>query len=147
MSRSPACPVHLSWSPHGHDHHAGAPEFYRHGSNSYHKDQSQSNLLENVYSRRQIKNDQPGSHDFRRFLHQFLTDFPQILQRPGPFSIQILTALRNFVKLYSVFQKLDHLTCSKLKLRRPSITPNSRILLHGLIFEIINIILRIFHRC
>ena len=29
----------------------------------------------------------------------------------------------NFVKLYSVFQKLAHLTCSKLKLQRPSITP------------------------
>ena len=25
----------------------------------------------------------------------------------------------NFVKLYSVYQKLDHLTCSKLKLWRP----------------------------
>ena len=32
----------------------------------------------------------------------------------------------NFVKLYSVFKKLDHLTCNKLKLRRPS----TRILLH-----------------
>ena len=29
----------------------------------------------------------------------------------------------NFVKLYSVFQKLDHLTCNKLKLRRSSLTP------------------------
>ena len=27
------------------------------------------------YTRHQIKNDQPGSHDFRRFLHQFWTDF------------------------------------------------------------------------
>ena len=25
----------------------------------------------------------------------------------------------NFVKLYSLFQKLDHLTCGKFKLRRP----------------------------
>ena len=31
----------------------------------------------------------------------------------------------NFVKLYGVFQKLDHLTCNKLKLRRPSINPLS----------------------
>ena len=44
------------------------------------------------YTRRQIKNDQPGSHDFRRFLCQFLTDFLQILRRP--LSIQILTALK-----------------------------------------------------
>ena len=29
----------------------------------------------------------------------------------------------NFVKLYIVFQKLDHLTCNKFKLRRPSINP------------------------
>ena len=28
----------------------------------------------------------------------------------------------NFVKLYSVFQKLDHSTCNELKLRRPPIT-------------------------
>ena len=28
----------------------------------------------------------------------------------------------NFLKISSVFQKLDHLTCSKLKLRCPSIT-------------------------
>ena len=33
------------------------------------------------YTRRQIKNNQPGSHDFRRFLHQFWTDFLEILQR------------------------------------------------------------------
>ena len=29
----------------------------------------------------------------------------------------------NFVELYIIFQKLDHLTCNKLKLRRPSINP------------------------
>ena len=44
------------------------------------------------YTRRQIKNAQPGSHDFRRFIRQFLTDFLQILQMP--FSIQILTAMK-----------------------------------------------------
>ena len=27
----------------------------------------------------------------------------------------------NFVKLYSVFQKLNHLTCNELKLRRSSL--------------------------
>ena len=32
-----------------------------------------------VYTRRQIKNDQPGSHDFRRFLRQFWTDFLEIV--------------------------------------------------------------------
>ena len=51
---------------------------------------SVSNLLTD-YTRRQIKNDQPGSHDFRRFLRQFSTDFldVEILQRP--FSIKIQT--------------------------------------------------------
>ena len=44
------------------------------------------------YTRRQIKNDQPGSHDFRRFLRQFWTDFLEILQRP--FSIKILTGVK-----------------------------------------------------
>ena len=29
----------------------------------------------------------------------------------------------NLVKLYSVFQKLDHLTCNELKLRRSSLKP------------------------
>ena len=43
---------------------------------------------------RQIKNDQPGSHDFRRFLRQFWTDFHEILQRS--FSITILTVLNFF---------------------------------------------------
>ena len=44
------------------------------------------------YSRRQIKNDQPGSHDFRRFLRQFWADFLEISQRP--FSIEILTRVK-----------------------------------------------------
>ena len=30
---------------------------------------------------------------------------------------------KNFVKVYAVFQKLDHLTCSKLKICCPSINP------------------------
>ena len=33
------------------------------------------------YARCEIKNDQPGSHDFQRFPRQFLTDFLEILQR------------------------------------------------------------------
>ena len=46
-----------------------------------------------VYTRSQIKIDQPGSHDFRQFLRQFWTDFLEILQRS--FSIKILTAVEN----------------------------------------------------
>ena len=54
--------------------------------------------------------------------------FPFILNRfPWNFAKVIfysnLNRPENFVKLYSEFQKLDHLTCSKFKLRRPSITP------------------------
>ena len=45
------------------------------------------------YTHRQIKNNQPGWHDFQRFLRQFRTDFLEILQRP--FSIKILTAVKN----------------------------------------------------
>ena len=45
-----------------------------------------------AYTRRQIKNDEPGSHDFRRFLRQFCTYFLEILQRP--FSIKILTGVK-----------------------------------------------------
>ena len=45
------------------------------------------------YTRRQIKNDQPGSHDFRRFLRQFWTDFLEILQMPFP--IKIPAAVKN----------------------------------------------------
>ena len=44
------------------------------------------------YTRREIKNDQPGSHDFQRFLCQFLTGFLEILQRL--FSIKILTGVK-----------------------------------------------------
>ena len=44
------------------------------------------------YTRHQIKNDQPGSHDFWRFLRQFLTNFLEILQRPFP--LKILTGVK-----------------------------------------------------
>ena len=43
-----------------------------------------------AYTRCQIKNDQPGSHDF---LRQFSTDFLEILQRS--FSIKILIGVKN----------------------------------------------------
>ena len=43
-------------------------------------------------TRRQIKNDQPESHDFRRFLRQFWTDFLEILQRT--FSFKMLTGVK-----------------------------------------------------
>ena len=50
---------------------------------------------------------------------------PSILNRfPLNFAKAIFysdPSLENFVNLHSVFQKLDHLTCSKLKLRRRSI--------------------------
>ena len=45
------------------------------------------------YTYRHIKQE---SHVFRRFLRQFSTDFLEI------------------AKLYSVFQKLDHLKCNKI---------------------------------
>ena len=50
-------------------------------------------------------------------LNRFPSNFAKAIFYSNPDSPE------NFVKLYSVFQKLDHLTCSKLKLRRPSITP------------------------
>ena len=48
----------------------------------------------NHYIQSQIENDQPGSHDFRRFLRQFRTDFLEIWEIM-PFSILILTAVKN----------------------------------------------------
>ena len=58
----------------------------------------------------------------------------------------------NFVNLYSVFQKLDHLTCNELKLRRSLFNPIKPILefyymANGLTFEILNIILRNVYPC
>ena len=76
---------------------------------------------------------------------------PSILNRFSPNFVKAIfysnpNSPENFVKLYSVFQKLDHLTCNELKLLRPSI---SRILLHGKWsnFKYLNIILRIFYPC
>ena len=51
-----------------------------------------------------------------------ITDFLMILAWASPFK-QNPNIPENFVKLYIVFQKLDHLTCNKLKLRRPSLNP------------------------
>ena len=50
-----------------------------------------------AYARGQIKNDQTGSHDFRRFLRQFSTDCLEILQMP--FSIKILTGVKIFSEI------------------------------------------------
>ena len=78
---------------------------------------------EAFYIKCHIKTDQPGSHNCRWFLSQFSTDFHEILKT----SVQKKpNSPENFVKLYSVFQKLDHFTFNKLKLRRFSI-----ILLHA----------------
>ena len=51
-------------------------------------------------------------HDFRRFS----SNFSKAIFYSNHNSPE------NFVKLYSVFQKLDNLTCNELKLRCPSIT-------------------------
>ena len=48
-----------------------------------------------VYTRRQIKKDQPGSYDFWRFSRKISTDFLEILQRS--FSIEILIAVKYVV--------------------------------------------------
>ena len=50
-------------------------------------------------------------------LNRFSSNFAKVIFYSNPNTLEI------FVKLYSVFQKLDHLTCNELKLRRPSITP------------------------
>ena len=50
-------------------------------------------------------------------LNRFSSNFAKVIfysNHNGP---------ENFAKLYSVFQKLDHLTCNELKLRRSSLTP------------------------
>ena len=55
-----------------------------------------------------------GAHAFRRSLRQFLRQlsayFVQDICKSYP------NIDKNFVKLYSELQKLDHLTCSKLKI-------------------------------
>ena len=66
------------------------------------------------YTQSHIKNAQPGPHIFGDFS---VNSKPISLKFcKGHFFIQI-------VKLYSGFQKLDYLTRSELKLRRPSLTP------------------------
>ena len=51
-------------------------------------------------------------------LNRFSSNFAKAIFYSNPNSPD------NFVKLYSVFQKLDHLsTCNELKLRRSSLTP------------------------
>ena len=77
----------------------------------------------------------------------FLAIYPSIINRfPSNFAKAIFysnpNSPENFVKLYRVFQKLDYLTCSKVKLRRPS-KPIKLILefyymANGLTFQILN---------
>ena len=50
-------------------------------------------------------------------LNRFSSNFAKAIFYSNPNSPE------NFVKSYSAFQKLDHLTCNKLKLRRSSLTP------------------------
>ena len=67
--------------------------------------------LNEPYTRRQIKNDQPGSHDFRRFLRQFSTDCLEILQRP--FSIKILTGVK--ISENSIYYLKSYTICHVIK--------------------------------
>ena len=54
--------------------------------------------------------------DSFHFLNRFSSNFAKAIFYSNPNSPE------NFVKLYCAFQKLDHLTCNKLKLRRSSLT-------------------------
>ena len=60
-----------------------------------------------------------GAHAFHRFFRQLSTDFQESLNRTFPSHVS--TSIKKFVESYAELQKLDHLTCSKLKL--PSINP------------------------
>ena len=67
------------------------------------------------------------------------------------FAVKLTRSPTNFVKLYSVFQKLDHLTCNDLNYDVP-LYPIKLILefyymANGLTFEVLNIILRLFYPC
>ena len=68
------------------------------------------------YTLRQINQDSMIFVDSPSILNRFPSNFAKVIFYSNPNSPE------NFIKLYSVFQKLDHLTCSKLKLRRPSIS-------------------------
>ena len=59
-----------------------------------------------------IKNDQPGSNGFRRFLSQLSIVFQEILQ--ALFCKRITNSPANFFKIYSILQKLEHLTCNTI---------------------------------
>ena len=63
-----------------------------------------------------INQDRMISAIYPSILNQFTLNFAKAIFYSKPNSPD------NFVKLYSVFQKLDHLTCGKFKLRHPSIT-------------------------
>ena len=54
-----------------------------------------------IYTRRQIKNDQPGSHDFGDFSDNFE---PISLKLQRPFSIKILTAVKKMLNFIYYFK-------------------------------------------
>ena len=70
-----------------------------------------------IYTRRQINQDRMIFGDFPSILKRFSSNFAKAIFYSNPNSPE------NFLKLYNAFQKLDHLTCNKLKLRRSSLTP------------------------
>ena len=59
------------------------------------------------------------AHAFHRFLHQLFNRFSRKIEQDMSKSRPNID--KKFVELYAELQKLDHLTCSKLK--RPSINP------------------------
>ena len=84
-----------------------------------------------------------GAHAIRRFLRQFSPDFAQDIFKSCP-NISI-----KFVKFKAELQKLDHLTCSKLRNMTSLYKPITLILRfyymsNGLTFEILNMISRFF---
>ena len=69
-----------------------------------------------MYTRRQINQDHMISGISQSIPNRFSSNFANATFYSNP------NGPENFVKLYNVFQKLDHLTCNELKLRRPFIT-------------------------
>ena len=72
-------------------------------------------------------------HFTRRQINQDRMIFADFSVNPKPIFLKFSKAIfysnpnspENFVKLYSVFLKLDYLTCNELKLRRSSLNPLS----------------------
>ena len=61
-----------------------------------------------VYTRRQINQDRMIFGDFSVVLNRFSWNFAKNIFYSNP------NSGKNFAKLYLIFQKLDHLTCSKI---------------------------------